>query len=84
MGTIRMSDLPTEQSAEGAYIISVNSQGESVKIPSSAVGGGGTITTDPTPTANSTNPVQSGGVKTYVDSKIGDINTILESVVGGN
>ena len=80
MGTIRMSDLPTEQSAEGAYIISVNSQGESVKIPSSAV----TITTDPTPTANSTNPVQSGGVKTYVDSKIGDINTILESVVGGN
>ena len=74
MGTIRMSDLPTEQSAEGAYIISVNSRGESVKIPSSAVGGGGTITTDPTPTANSTNPVQSGGVKNYIDNKISEID----------
>lgn len=42
--------------------------------------GGETITTDATPTAGSTNPVQSGGVKTYVDNKIGDINTILESL----
>ena len=36
-----MNDLPTEQSAEGASVIAVNSQGEAVKIPSSAVGGGG-------------------------------------------
>lgn len=111
-----MNDLPSQQTADGASIIAVNLQGEAVKIPASAVGGGssvavvdnlnsnsstsalsakqgkalntrvtalenGAITADATPTANSTNPVQSGGVKTYVDSKIGDINTILESVV---
>lgn len=108
-----MNDLPTAQSADGASVIAVNSQGEAVKIPASAVGSSvavvdnltsnsstsalsakqgktlntrvtalenGAITTDATPTAGSTNPVQSGGVKTYVDSKIGDINTILESL----
>ena len=38
-----MNDLPTEQSAEGSSIIAVNSQGEAVKIPSSAVGAGSSV-----------------------------------------
>ena len=39
------------------------------------------LTFDQTPTENSTNPVISGGVKSYVDGVVGDINTILESVL---
>jgi len=41
----------------------------------------GTLTFDTTPTTNSTNPVTSGGVKSYVDEIVGNINTILESVL---
>lgn len=40
------------------------------------------LTTDSTVTESSTNPVQSGAVKTYVDSIIGDINTVLTNIVG--
>lgn len=36
---------------------------------------------DSTPTENSTKPVTSGGVKSYVDGLVGDINTILESLL---
>lgn len=36
---------------------------------------------DQTPTDNSTNPITSGGVKNYVDSAIGNINTVLESLL---
>lgn len=38
------------------------------------------LTFDNTPTANSTNPVTSGGIKTYVDNIVGNIETILETL----
>lgn len=42
------------------------------------------LTFDTTPTENSTNPVTSGGIKTYVDTIVGDIESILEELdVGG-
>lgn len=118
-----MNDLPTEQSAEGSSIIAVNSQGEAVKIPSSAVGGGssvtvvdnlnsnsstsalsarqgkalntrvtalengggggGAITTDATPTQGSTNPVQSGGVYSALQSKADATHTHAANQVSG-
>ena len=37
---------------------------------------------DNTPTANSINLINSGGVKAYVDSQIGSINTILDEILG--
>lgn len=33
-------------------------------------------------TESSTNPVQSGAVKTYVDNIMGDIDTILTNIIG--
>ena len=41
----------------------------------------GTLTFDSTPTTDSTNPVTSDGVKSYVDGIVGNINTILESLL---
>ena len=42
------------------------------------------LTFDTTPTANSTNPVTSTGIKTYVDTIVGDIESILEELdIGG-
>lgn len=38
------------------------------------------ISIDASPTANSTNLVTSGGVKSYVDSAVGDIETLLSSI----
>lgn len=40
------------------------------------------LTFDAAPTAGSSNPVTSGGVKEYVDAALGDINTILDSING--
>lgn len=40
-----------------------------------------TLTFDNTPTQNSNNPVKSGGIYTYINNTLGDINTILESLV---
>lgn len=39
-----------------------------------------TLTFDTTPTQNSTNPVTSGGIYTYVSNIVGDINTILATL----
>lgn len=39
-----------------------------------------TLTFDATPTESSTNPVTSGGIKTYVDTIVGDIESILEEL----
>lgn len=41
-----------------------------------------TLTFDTTPTEDSTNPVTSGGIKTYVDTIVGDINTALDQLNG--
>lgn len=41
-----------------------------------------TLTFDDTPTANSNNPVKSGGIKTYVDTIVGDINSALDIING--
>ena len=38
------------------------------------------LTFDSTPTENSTNPVTSGGVKSYVDNIVGDIETLLGGI----
>ena len=38
------------------------------------------LTFDNTPTQNSTNPVTSGGVKSYVDNIVGDIETLLGGI----
>lgn len=42
-----------------------------------------TLTFDDTPTANSTNPVKSGGIKTYVDTQVGNIDTLLTDLNSG-
>lgn len=42
--------------------------------------GANKIILDLEPTTGSSNGVTSGAVKTYVDDKIGDINTILDSI----
>lgn len=39
-----------------------------------------TLTFDTTPTANSTKPVTSGGVYTYVNTELGDIETLLAAI----
>lgn len=39
-----------------------------------------TLTFDSTPTQNSTNPVTSGGIKSYVDNIVGDIETLLGGI----
>ena len=41
-----------------------------------------TLTFDTTPTENSTNPVTSNGIYTYVNTLIGDINSALDSING--
>ena len=41
------------------------------------------LTFDSTPTANSTNPVTSAGVKTYVDTAVGNIDTALQGLISG-
>jgi len=41
-----------------------------------------TLTFDTTPTSGSSNPVTSGGVKVYVDTIIGDIDTVLDAING--
>ena len=49
----------------------------------SALGGKqDTLTFDNTPTANSINPVTSGGIKTYVDTIVGDIASALDAING--
>lgn len=40
------------------------------------------LTFDIIPTASSTNPVTSGGIKTYVDTIVGDINSALDIING--
>lgn len=40
-----------------------------------------TLTFDNTPTQNSLNPVTSGGIYNYINTQIGNISTILESLV---
>ena len=35
---------------------------------------------DNTPTSGSTNPVTSGGVYSYIQAQLGDINSILETI----
>ena len=40
------------------------------------------LTFDTTPTENSTNPVTSGGIYTYVTTIVGDINTALDQLNG--
>ena len=42
------------------------------------------LTFDTTPTTNSTNPVTSGGIKTYVDTIVGDIESILTTLDVGS
>ena len=42
-----------------------------------------TLTFDNTPTENSTNPVTSGGIYTYVNNIVGDIDTILQGLNNG-
>lgn len=42
------------------------------------------ITLDDTPQAESKNPVTSEGIKAYVDSSLGDVNQILEQLIGEN
>ena len=39
-----------------------------------------TLVFDDSPTAESTNPVTSAGIKAYVDTVLGDIDTVLESI----
>lgn len=41
------------------------------------------LTFDSTPTANSTNPVTSGGVYTYIQTQLGDIDTLLTAIDTG-
>lgn len=40
------------------------------------------LTFDTTPTSDSTNPVTSGGIYTYVNAIVGDINTALDTING--
>ena len=40
------------------------------------------LTFDTTPTSGSTNPVTSGGIYTYIDTIVGDINTALDTING--
>lgn len=42
------------------------------------------ITLDDTPQAESKNPVTSEGIKAYVDSSLGEVNQILEQLIGEN
>lgn len=41
-----------------------------------------TVGVDATPTANSSNLVTSGGVKTYVDGLVGDIESTINAIRG--
>lgn len=41
-----------------------------------------TLTFDTTPTSGSTNPVTSGGIYTYINTIVGDINTALDTING--
>ena len=43
-----------------------------------------TITLDDTPQYGSKNPVTSKGTKVYVDSSLGEVNQILEQLIGEN
>lgn len=38
------------------------------------------LTFDTAPTADSTNPVTSGGVKEYIDTTVGDIAALLDTI----
>lgn len=42
------------------------------------------LTLDDTPQAESKNPVTSEGIKDYVDSSLGEVNQILEQLIGEN
>jgi len=42
------------------------------------------ITLDDTPQAKSKNPVTSEGIKAYIDSSLGEVNQILEQLIGEN
>lgn len=42
------------------------------------------LTLDDTPQAKSKNPVTSEGIKAYVDSSLGEVNQILEQLIGEN
>lgn len=42
------------------------------------------ITLDDTPQAKSKNPVTSEGIKAYIDSSLGEVNQILEQLIGDN
>lgn len=46
-------------------------------------GGGSSVTVDAAMSATSTNPVQNKVVKEYIDAQVGNINTILETIIAG-
>lgn len=53
--------------------------GISTKLPAYT---SGSSDWDTTPTQNSTKPVTSGGIYSYVNTQLGDINTALEAIIG--
>lgn len=46
-------------------------------------GGGSSVTVDAAISETSTNPVQNKVIKAYIDAQVGNINTILETIIAG-
>lgn len=46
-------------------------------------GGGSSVTVDAAISETSTNPVQNKVIKEYIDAQVGNINTILETIIAG-
>ena len=67
---------------DGEYVVLVRSDGTTQYVRTGNIGisGSSSITVDSSMSSTSANPVQNKVIKAYVDSKIGDINTLLDKI----
>lgn len=63
-------------------ILPLNNEGATI-IKRGGGGGSSSVTVDTAMSATSTNPVQNKVVKEYIDTQVGNINTILETIIAG-
>jgi len=74
-----VDEVPGSVVADAGKVLTVNSSGNAEwQTPSTPQ-----ITVDQTVITGSTNPVAGGGVKTYVDTSIGNVKQVPVSTVGG-
>lgn len=66
-----------------SYILSDDDAYIKSEVDNLLAGKQNTLTFDSTPTTGSNNPVTSAGIKTYVDTAVGDIDTALTGLISG-